>query len=709
MKQQQSYITIASQSLTVEENMVLREKSRNKKMFSRYFLLILFLVGLFASGCAVKDGKHLRNGKEYGETSNSFQGHWWNYYERGRSFSDGKFYKEAIADFQKGIEDQDKDQWKAQTSDMNFTDYFPHREMGIIYFQRKQYNLAISELEDSILSAPSAKGHYFLNKARGAKIHQEGRDMSAPGLHFEGSSDKILTNTFTYIIKGVAEDDSYIASIQVGDIRIPIELAKKQQVFTTEIPLQEGENIIRIIATDLVKKTTEQNLEIYCDRSGPIVEILGIENEGDKEVIYGVVSDEGGIKSLQINGKPWNITGASSAYNFKFARPKDGIILIATDHAGNITKASLNEDDLEDDPLLNPRVAYLDPSTQHLPNSMVVSDAQLPLFPLVQAPPIDTDPPLIKLKDLLGTYQETYEDYVLFEVIIVDFSPIHSISINGEPISNKNGKKLYFSQLKKLTEGDNEFHIVAIDIHGNRSEKKININRRIQNFRQIGSRMSVAVLPFDHRGEASSIDELIQDQMIESFLEQKRFNVVERKKIEAGLRELKLISPDLMDPGKAVDLGKIVEANTILTGTVIESSDSIEIISQLIDTETATILASNDIFGEDKSFASLDYLLDRLAFKFKQDFPLLEGILIEVRNNEVVIDIGLEKQIKPNMHLLYYREGFKIKHPVTGRILGAEPEILGELTIKEVFEEFSKASIHRQKDDVRLYDRVIAK
>ena len=160
----------------------------------------------------------------------------------------------------------------------------------------------------------------------------------------------------------------------------------------------------------------------------------------------------------------------------------------------------------------------------------------------------------------------------------------------------------------------------------------------------------------------------------------------------------------------AADLGKIVAADAMLTGTIIESPDSVEIIGRLIDTKTATILASNDVFGEDKSFSSLDNLLDSLAVKFKQDFPIFEGILIEVRSDEeVVINIGSEKKVRPNLHLICYREGLEIKHPVTGKILGAEPQVLAYLIVKEVFENFSRATLQKQTGEVQIYDRVIAK
>ncbi len=64
---------------------------------------------------------------------------------------------------------------------------------------------------------------------------------------------------------------------------------------------------------------------------------------------------------------------------------------------------------------------------------MVVSDAHMPLLASAQAPPADIDPPFVKLEDL-GANQETYEDYVLLEGIVVDFSPIHSINCPQLPI-----------------------------------------------------------------------------------------------------------------------------------------------------------------------------------------------------------------------------------------------------------------------------------
>jgi len=675
--------------------------------------LAIFLLGtalsLLLCGCVGQQAKHVRDGREYGVTGGSFSGRWWNYYERGRSFADGKYYKEAMADFKEAINGREKDQWRARTYGMHFIDYFPHRELGVVHFQRQEYDLAIAELEDSVESAPSAKGHYFLNKARGAKIKRYGLDQSAPKLILEKSSSKEVTNSFTKVVNGVASDDNFISAITVGGRPVHIELARSQQVFSIEVPLAEGENSIRVTATDIVGKTTEESLEIYCDRRGPQIEIEKLVAEQDQVTISGNVSDEDGLAWLKINGRNWPVSGYAPGYNFTMTLPEGKITVMARDMAGNTTRAVVREEEPDLRQAADyPPLANLDLFAATATGAaQALSDAATPLLAAVPDTAADTDPPYISFEDL-GPAEETYEDMILLEGKVSDSSLLVYITVNGEPVLNRKGKRIYFSLLKKLEVGDNEFRIVAADEYGNKMDKRIKITRKVHNIRQIGARMSVAVLPFDQQGESAALPGMVHDQMIDAFIEQGRFNIVERNKIDAVLRELQLSSTDLVDPDQAVELGKLVAAQTLLAGTVIEGPDSIEIIGRFIDTETATILASNDIFGEDKGLAALDSLLDSLAFKFKRDFPLVEGMVIEVRNGEILIDVGKNGQIKPYTKLICYREGPPVRHPVTGRLLGSEPQILGELKVEEIYEDFSKAAVLDKQRDFISSDRVIS-
>ncbi len=681
-------------------------------MINRVKTLLLFatliLSVLVVPGCVEKRQSYVRNDKEYGITSGSFRGRWWNYYERGRSFSDGRFYKEAIEDFHKAIAGREQDQWRARTYGMHFVDYFPHRELGIVYYQRKEISKAIEELEISVTSAPSAKAHYFLNKARAAQIIQEQRDRLPPELHLESEEDEEITNRFTTTITGVAKDDNYVAAIKVGDSEIMIELAKQRKIFNQEVPLSEGENRIKVAVSDLAGKTTEKTVYIFCDRRGPQIVIEDLNTKDSIVTIRGNVTDNKGLLSLEINNTPWPITGDSLGENFKVAVPEGKITITARDKAGNLTKAVIHKGERNNKNAARryPLLASL--RSNYFLNSanMVVSDVSPQLFTADTTGVPDTEPPYIQLVDL-AEEQETYDDMVLIEGQVSDMSRLTYMTLNGNPILNRKGMKIYFSVLHKLQEGNNEFRLTVTDEYGNTAAKTITVMRKIQKIRQIGSRMSIAVLPFEQKGEKPGMGDIIHDQMIDSFLEQKRFNIVERNKLDTVLRELQLSGTELVNPQKAVKLGKIVAAQTLLAGSVIESPESIEIIGRLIDTETATILASNDIFGEDKGFGSLDNLLDGLAFKFKRDFPVVEGILLEVRDNEVLIDIGGEKSIKPNVRLFCYREGVSIKHPVTGKILGSEPQILGMLKVEQVYEDFSKAAILDREGEMIVSDKVI--
>lgn len=86
----------------------------------------------------------------YGIVEGLFQHRWWNYYERGQSFTDGAltyyleapadlakamhYLKIAEADFTDAISLRRTDQFRARTYGMHFLDYFPHRERGIVYY-----------------------------------------------------------------------------------------------------------------------------------------------------------------------------------------------------------------------------------------------------------------------------------------------------------------------------------------------------------------------------------------------------------------------------------------------------------------------------------------------------------------------------------------------------------------------------------------------
>lgn len=656
---------------------------------SNFIFVILFLI----SACATPEQTaYVKDGRQYGITEGLFRDRWWNYFERGGSFSDGAFYDEAISDFRTAIRKRRDDQWRARTYGMHFMNYFPHRELGIVYFRQGRFEDAVKELETSLGTAESAKAKYFLNRARRALLEKSGADRLPPSL--ELTALPAVTNEFSITLSGVAKDDHFISSVKVNDTALPLELSLKEFPFETEIDLTEGKNEIIVIVEDLAGKAKEQALEINVDRRGPTVTIEDQKQTDGKVTVRGFLYDETGISYLAVNGKELT-TDSKKEMSFKHETALSGnmdvIVIEAKDAAGNITRAELPAAPAEAVSREWPLLAY-----------------NGDLLALGLKGILDTDPPFIKLKGVADA-QEVYDEDFLIEGSVTDDSKIKSLKINGEQVLRKKGSSVYFTHLAGLDAGINKFTIEAVDTFGNEGLKTVTVTRSIQKIRQLGSRMSIAVLPTERQGERSVAGDAVYDSLISAFVNQERFSIVERAKLEAVLRELKLGQTELVDPKTAAKAGKIAAADGIISATVLETGESIEVIARLIDTETSVVLSSNDAFDEEKGLMAVGRLMQGLAYKFKRDLPLLEGIIIEAKSGEILIDLGSEKKIRKNMKLILYREGQTIKHPVTGRVLGSRTEELGIATVKDVFDEFSSARIQKRDGALKVMDKVITR
>ncbi len=629
--------------------------------FPSFLLLAAILAAciLAGPGCSGKAGNSRSAGEENRIKNKNFKGTWWNHYERALLRADEKSYRQAEADLRKALEENNTDQWQAVVRDGKNIDYFPHRELGIIHYRRREYGMAIAELAKSIENAPSAKASWFLNRARAAEITRDESDMYAPELVLETSSAGEITGAFTKTVKGVAWDDTYVAEIQVNNMPVPLELAKKKSVFSVEVPLGEGENTILVRATDLAGKTTAKQMRIFCDRQGPLVEIMATETRGNEVTIRGSVSDTGGIALLKINGRKWAITGASYGYNFTFTQPPGPLTIYARDRAGNVTRATLQENDLR-------------------PGSGTPEEN-----------PADTVAPFITLGEQAGA-RETFQDRVLFNVRISDSAGIHSIFVNTEPVLLRKGKIVFFSLRKKLAEGDNAFQFIAFDRYGNKADKKVAIVRKRQKIDRIDSRMRVLLQPFANRGSSKAWGPDTTDRLFACFADLRRFQLVKGKTTVAPARN-----------GPPVD--------AVLSGRVSSSADLIEIAARLADADTSEILAGHDVFGRAASPEELDGLLTSLARKFADDFPVARGMITEVRGSEVTVDLGTAQGIKPHTWFLFYRDAPPVRHPVTGALTEPDPDILGMLQVQEVSADSSMARFPGGNTAPRKYDGVIVR
>ncbi len=117
----------------------------------------------------------------------------------------------------------------------------------------------------------------------------------------------------------------------------------------------------------------------------------------------------------------------------------------------------------------------------------------------------------------------------------------------------------------------------------------------------------LAVIEFtDINGQPTEIGKLLAERIITRLVQHKEVNVVERSKVNKLLEEQNLSLAGLTDSDTAKVIGKILNIDALLTGTLIQVRDYIEINARMINTENALVLTA--IRVNDKSISGTELI-----------------------------------------------------------------------------------------------------
>lgn len=653
-------------------------------------LTILIALCLF-SGCvsSSKDNRYIKDNKAYGVTKGAFRHRWWNYYERGLSFAEGQFYQEAVADLKQAAKHRKKDQRMARTYGMHFVDYFPHRELGIIHYLTGNLNKAGKELALSLTHFPSAKARFYLDKVRKALIEHEAKEVLPPRLTLNFETDEVWTREDPVVVSGVAEDEQYISDLLIKGVPLFLEGSQKKVPFEKSLILSQGRHAIEVEAINLLGKVTKDRLIIHVDREGPMITLDDISlddaSSGREVTVLGSIYDDAGVSELRINGRSIPVQESQEFFfSEQFIADKNDFELVTRDRLGNQTSTII--------PIFNSQSMASAPVLLASADSDFTSYLVAGLFG-----PEDTRPPTINLKGWTDT-QTVFLEKIYLEGQISDDTNIVSLAVNGVSMLRRQGRSIFFSHLVDLKEGENNILIEAKDKAGNRVTRNISVIRKIPRALQLSERLSLTVFPFETKGAIAQAGLSFQDNLIAHLIDQNRFRIVERDKLDIILSEQKFSRTKLIDKSTALELGRLVAAQSIIAGKIIETRTGIEIVARLIDTETSEILAAEDVYDEVKDPAALRSLAEGMAVKFHREFPLLDGLVVQKKGEHIFTDLG-QGRIKNQRRLIVYREE-PVKHPVTGKIIGADNQIIGRARVTQVMPEMSKAVLLDAGDDI---------
>ncbi len=206
----------------------------------------------------------------------------------------------------------------------------------------------------------------------------------------------------------------------------------------------------------------------------------------------------------------------------------------------------------------------------------------------------------------------------------------------------------------------------------------------------------IAVLDFQLQGEEftnKDMGTIVAEWFITAMVREGRFDVVERRMLEKVLGEQQLAMTGVVDASSATQIGKLLGVKVIITGSVMKLRDITEINARIIDVESASIIAAENI--KSAATAGLQEMVVEMSQKIMKNFPL-EGYVVNRSGDSVTLDLGVRTGVKNGMRFIVFKEGQVIKHPKTGEVLDVERIQTGTVTITDVMQKICTAKIDEE-------------
>ncbi len=226
---------------------------------------------------------------------------------------------------------------------------------------------------------------------------------------------------------------------------------------------------------------------------------------------------------------------------------------------------------------------------------------------------------------------------------------------------------------------------------------------------QVGSRLALAVIPFEGKGEAAKFVDDVTEKMITRLVNLRRFKVIERSALDKIMKEQKLQASGIVDDRTAVNLGKLTGADAMIVGRVTFISGKGKVSARVIDVETGETIAARDAPVVGASTEIVDRVVDNIAAMIFNDLPLVQGYVVKVEGDMLYIDMGLSQGIRKGTKCIVFREGEPIKHPVTGEILGKKVTKLGEIVVIQSQDKLAEGKSVESEEGLKVGDKVVVK
>ncbi len=184
---------------------------------------------------------------------------------------------------------------------------------------------------------------------------------------------------------------------------------------------------------------------------------------------------------------------------------------------------------------------------------------------------------------------------------------------------------------------------------------------------------TTAVLPFDSRGrqaegsDGKSIAELVSISLMENGVA----DMVERAELDKALDELNLSATGMTDKDAQVQLGKLIGAKILITGSAFRNGEQNFLTAKIIGTETSRVLACK-VSGTQSYLDMVPELAEKISAMLEKN---AEKLLPKIPTQAGVLDT-LKASVKGKDRKIYIK--------VTENINASVPDPAAETSLKEL-------------------------
>ena len=136
---------------------------------------------------------------------------------------------------------------------------------------------------------------------------------------------------------------------------------------------------------------------------------------------------------------------------------------------------------------------------------------------------------------------------------------------------------------------------------------------------------TAAVLPFEARGRQAENDQAgksVSDLLFVTLLENGAANLVERAELDKALNELHLSAAGLVAPESQLQLGRLIGAKILISGSLFETGGKKYVVAKIIGTETSRVLGCS-VNGRDDYVDLAPELAAKVAKVLEKDVDKL--------------------------------------------------------------------------------------